>query len=294
MPNWLLFIVPSLIWGTTWLVIKAQLGVVAPEVSVVYRFALASLVLFAWCGVRGISVRFERRQHAAFLLLGLLQYALNYVLVYLSERSVTSGLLAVIFVLIVAWNVLGARLFFGAPLPLRLLAGAALGMLGVTLMFWPEVVQARDNAARSGLLLAVGATLAASAGSLWAQHVYAHRVAIPPSTAWAMLYAALTVAAYCRIRGLPFNLDVSARYFGSLAYLAVFGSVIAFISYLTLIQRVGAGTAGYTSAVVPVLAMLASTVFENYRWSRRTLFGMVLVLCGSIWVLRERQRVSAR
>jgi drug/metabolite transporter (DMT)-like permease len=290
MPNWLLFVVPSLIWGTTWLVIKFQLGTVAPEVSVVYRFALASFVLFAWCGLRGTSLRFKRREHAAFLLLGLLQYALNYVLVYLSERSVTSGLLAVVFVLLVAWNMLGARLFFGTPLPVRQLMGAAFGMLGVTLMFWPEVMHARDNAALSGLALAVGATLSASAGSLWAQRVYARGVAIAPSTAWAMLYATLAVAVYCGARGLQFTLDVSARYFGSLAYLALFGSVLAFIGYLTLIQRVGAGAAGYTSAVVPVLAMLASTVFEDYRWSRRTLLGMVLVLCGSIWVLRERQR----
>jgi drug/metabolite transporter (DMT)-like permease len=293
MPDWLLFIVPSMIWGTTWLVIKFQLGAVVPEVSVVYRFALASLILFSYCGLRGVSLRFSRRQHAALLLLGLLQYALNYVLVYLSERAVTSGLLAVVFVLMVAWNMLGARLFFRTPLPVRQLAGAGFGMLGVTLMFWSEVRHARVNASSLGLLLAVAATLSASAGSLWAQRVYGRRVAIAPGTAWAMFYATLAVAAYCRARGLPFTLDVSTRYLGSLAYLAVFGSVVAFIGYLTLIQRVGAGAAGYTSAVVPVLAMLASTVFENYRWSRRTLLGMLLVLCGSIWVLRERQRSSA-
>ena len=289
MPNWLLFAIPSFIWGTTWLVIKYQLGSVRPEVSVAYRFGSASLVLFAWCLWRRVSLRFDRRAHAAFLLLGFLQYTLNYVLVYLSERSITSGLLAVIFVLIVAWNVLGERVLFGKPLPLPLLAGAALGILGVTLMFWPEVRDYHAGAGVSGLLLAVLATLAASAASLWAQRVYARGSAVVPSTAWAMLYGTLLVAAYCQIRALPFALDVSPAYLGSLAYLALFGSVIAFISYLTLLKRVGAARAGYTAAVIPVLAMLVSTVFEGYRWSWLSSVGMTLALTGSLWTLREKQ-----
>lgn len=293
MPNWLLFVIPSLIWGTTWLVIKFQLGVVAPEASVAYRFGLASLILFAWCRLRGVSLRFDGRSHLSFVVLALLQYALNYVLLYLSERTLTSGLLAVIFVLAVLWNVLGARLFFGDPLPLRLLLGASLGMLGVTLMFWPEVRQAGASARVSALACAVLATFSASAGSLWAQRAYARGVAVAPSTAWAMLYASLAVAAYCKLRGVPFAFDPSPAYLSSLAYLAVFGSVVAFVSYLTLLKRVGAGRAGYTAAVIPVLAMLASTIFENYQWTRLTVLGMGLVLCGSVWILREKQAVAA-
>ena len=288
MPNWFLFVVPSLIWGTTWLVIKFQLGLVSPEVSVVYRFGLGALLLFAWCSLTRRSLRFDLRSHASFLLLGVLQYALNYVLLYLSERTVTSGLLAVIFVLALAWNLLGARWLFGNPLPLRLLAGASFGMLGVSLMFWPELSRAPGQ--WGGILLGVLATFSASAGSLWAQRVYARDIAVAPSTAWAMLYATVAVAAYCKLKGLPFTFDHSPAYLASLLYLAIFGSVIAFIAYMTLLQRVGAGPAGYTAAVVPVLAMATSTVFEGYHWSALTLLGMGLVLVGSIWVLRERQR----
>jgi drug/metabolite transporter (DMT)-like permease len=159
-------------------------------------------------------------------------------------------------------------------------------MLGVTLMFWPEL---RAPAQLQGILLGVLATFSASAGSLWAQRVYARGYSVAPSTAWAMLYATLAVAGYCRLRGLPFTFDPSPAYLGSLFYLAIFGSVIAFIAYLTLLKRVGAGPAGYTAAVIPVLAMATSTVFEGYRWSAFTLLGMALVLIGSIWVLRERQ-----
>ena len=159
MPSWLLFFLPSLIWGTTWLVIKFQLGIVAPEASVAYRFGLASLLLFMWCGVRRISLRFDARAHASFLVLGLLQYALNYVLVYLTERSLTSGVVAVIFVLMVAWNLLGSRWFFGRTPAAPVVMGAALGMAGVGLVFFPEISRVRDAPGQfSGAALGVAAT----------------------------------------------------------------------------------------------------------------------------------------
>ena len=125
-PNWLLFLIPSFIWGTTWLTIKFQLGIVAAEVSVAYRFGLAALVLFAWCGLHRIPLRFDGRTHASLALLGLLLYAVNYVLLYRSEAYLTSGLVAVLFALVLVWNLAGARLFFGRPLPAPVVAGAAL------------------------------------------------------------------------------------------------------------------------------------------------------------------------
>jgi drug/metabolite transporter (DMT)-like permease len=288
--NWLLFLVPSLIWGTTWLTIKFQLGVVAPEASVAYRFSLAALLLLAFCLLRGVPLRFDRRTHLTFALLGLLQYALNYVLVYLSEGYLTSGLVAVVFVLIMVWNMAGGALFFGQSQPLRVLAGAALGALGILLVFWPEVSHVRGAPAQlRGLSLAVAATLAASAGNLWSQRVLARGIGVLPCTAWAMLYGALGVLAYCAARGIPLRFDPSLPYVASLAYLAVFGSVFAFVGYLTLLQRIGAGRAGYTAVAIPVLAMAASTLFEGYRWSGAALSGMGLVLAGNVMVLRGKR-----
>jgi drug/metabolite transporter (DMT)-like permease len=288
-PTWLLFLIPSLIWGSTWLAIKFQLGTVAPELSVVYRFGLASLVLFGWCALRGTSLRFDRRTHAKFALIGGLTYALNYVLVYASEQYLTSGLIAVIYVLIVFWSMLGARVLFRQLLPARVLFGAVVGMLGVLLVFWPEL--ARVSSAPTelwGAALAVGGTLAASAGALWSQRVYAGKVPVTASTAWAMGYATLAVAAYCWLRAIPLRFEVSFRYIASLAYLALFGSVVAFVCYLNLLRRIGAGRAGYTAAVIPILAMLTSTVFEGYRWSLPALAGMALVAFGNVLVLRRR------
>ena len=292
MPNWLLFLVPSVIWGTTWLVIKFQLGVVAPEVSVAWRFALAAALLLGWCALRGIRLRASARDHASYFVVGILQFGLNYVLVYLSEQHLTSGLVSVLFVLIVFWNLLGARVLLGVAAPGTVVAGALLGFAGVALVFLPELLQVHPGLA-AGAVLAVLATLVASAGNLLAQHLYARGVPVVSSTAWSMLYASLTVAGYCAVRGIPFAFDPSPRYVASLAYLAVFGSVIAFVAYLTLLHRVGAGRSGYTAAVIPVLAMLSSTVFEGYRWTPAALAGMAIVIAGTVLVLRGKARTAA-
>jgi drug/metabolite transporter (DMT)-like permease len=293
-PNWLLFLVPSLIWGTTWLVIKFQLGVVAPEVSVAWRFGIAGLLLLGFCAVRGVKLRASARDHASFVLLGILQFGANYVLVYLAEQHLTSGLVSVLFVTLVFWNLLGARVLLGAPTPGAVVAGALLGFAGVALVFLPELRGVRGQPGlAAGVALALTSTILASAGNLWSQHLYARGVAIVPSTAWSMLYASLSVAAWCAARGIPFSFEASARYVASLLYLAVFGSVVAFVTYLTLLHRIGAGRSGYTAAAIPVLAMIASTAFEGYRWTAPALLGMGLVLAGTALVLRGKARATS-
>jgi drug/metabolite transporter (DMT)-like permease len=284
----MLFVIPSCIWGSTWLVIKYQLGVVAPEASVAYRFGLAALLLFAWCALRHERLRFDARTHGAFVLLGSMHFALNYVLVYLSEEYLTSGLVAVVFVLMVFWNLLGAHWLFGQALSRRLLAGGVFGMVGVALVFWPELTALRGDAASvKGLALGVAATLAASGGNLYSQRLYSRNVPVLPCTAWSMLYGAIGVALYCVIARIPFAWDDTLAYQLSFAYLTVFGSVIAFASYLTLLKNIGAGRAGYTSALIPVIAMLVSTFFEDYVWTVPALAGMALVLVGNFLVLRR-------
>jgi drug/metabolite transporter (DMT)-like permease len=292
-PNWLLFLVPSLIWGTTWLVIKFQLGVVAAEVSVAWRFGIAALLLLGWCVLRGVRLRASARAHASFALLGVLQFGLNYVLVYLSEQYLTSGLVSVLFVLLVFWNLLGARVLLGVRAPAAVVAGAALGLLGVAAVFLPELQQVSSSRRLGvGVALALAGTLVASAGNLWSQRLYARGEAVVPSTAWSMLYASLAVGLYCAVTGIPFTFDASLPYVLSLLYLAVFGSVFAFVAYLTLLQRIGAGRSGYTAAAIPVLAMLTSTVFEGYRWTAPAVVGLLLVLAGNVLVLRSKERAA--
>jgi drug/metabolite transporter (DMT)-like permease len=288
-----LFFLASFIWGTTWLAIKFQLGVVAPEVSVAWRFALASLLLVAWCLLRGIPLRFPARDHARLALLGLLLFGLNYVLVYRAEQHLPSGLVAVIFSFLVFWNLIGARLFFGTPAPPAVALGAVLGVAGVALLFWPEVTSLHSGTVQlRGLLLALVATLFASAGNLYSQRLFSTGLAVAPSIAIAMGYASLSVMAWCVVTDVPFTFDANPGYVLSLAYLALFGSVVAFMAFLTLLKRIGAGRSGYTAAVIPLIAMLASTAFEGYRWSAAPVAGMLLVLGGTVLVLRAKERVA--
>jgi len=290
-----LFALPCAIWGTTWLVIKFQLGVVEPEASVAWRFGMASLLLAGWCLLRSVSLRFAATEHANLALLGALLFALNYVLVYRSEQHLTSGLVAVLFAFIVFWNLLGARLFFGTPVSPAVLLGATIGVAGVTVLFWPELASLRGTPGQgTGIVLAGFATLVASAGNLQSQRLFARGVAVVPGTAWAMGYAALFLLLWCAVRGVPLAFDLRPSYVLSLLYLTLFGSVVAFISYLTLLRRIGAGRAGYTAAVIPVIAMLTSTAFEGYRWTGRALAGMAAVLAGTVLVLRVKERATAR
>jgi len=287
----LLFLAPSFIWGTTWLAIKFQLGVVAPEVSVAWRFALAAALLVGFCALRGIPLRHGLRDHARFALLGFLLFGANYVLVYRSEQHLTSGLVAVLFATMVFWNLAGARLFFGTPAPRAVLAGAVLGFGGVALLFWPELAGLRAGAVpgqAAGVGLALVSTLLASAGNLYSQRLLARGAGVLPATALGMAWAAALVAGWCALAGVPFTFDPRPAYVLSLAYLALFGSVLAFVTYLTLIQRIGSGRAGYTAAVIPAIAMAASTLFEGYRWTPGAAAGLALVVAGTVLVLRAK------
>jgi drug/metabolite transporter (DMT)-like permease len=290
-----LFLIPTLIWGTTWLVIKFQLGVVEPEVSVGWRFALAAALLHGWCLVRGVSLRLPWRSHLELVLLGLLLFGINYVFTYRSEGYLTSGLVAVLFASMAFWNLLGARLFFGTRAPAAVLGGAALGVAGVAVLFWPELNGLRGGQGQAtGIALGLGGTLFASAGNLYSQRLSGRGMPVVASTAWAMGYASLAVLGWCVVRGLPLAFDARPPYVLSLLYLALFGSVVAFVSYLTLIKRIGAGRSGYSAAVIPVVAMLASTLFEGYRWTAEAVAGLVLVSLGTVLTLRARERATAR
>lgn len=286
-----LFLVPTVIWGTTWLAIKSQLGVVPPEVSVAWRFALAAALLLAWAALRGHRLRLTAREHLECAGLGLLLFGPHYVLVYRAEQVLTSGLVAVLFATMVFWTLLGARLAFGAPMPRSTIAGALIGVGGVGVLFWPELsaVEGSAGIARGVAEAGVG-TLIASAGTLWSQRVFSRGLGVVPGTAASMAWGAVLLLAGCLARGVPLGFDPRPAYVLSLLFLALFGSIVAFVAYLTLVQRLGAGPAGYTAAVIPVVAMAVSTLFEGYRWTPSGAVGVGLVLGGSVLVLRARSR----
>jgi len=288
-----LFMVPTLIWGSTWLAITFQLGNVAPEISVAYRFGLASLLLVGWCAARGRSLRFSRRNHAFLAALGVTFFGVNYIAVYRAEQYLSSGLVAVIFATMVFMSPVGMRVAYRTPLTIRALVAAVFGVGGVSLLFLPEFTAAQHGgAAALGIAYALGGTMIAVGGNVIA--VRNHRAGIPtfPGTAWGMAYGALTAAIVATLAGSPWTFDARVPYVLSLAYLAVFGSVFAFGAYLTLLQRVGAGPSAFVTVSTPVIAMLLSTLFEGYRWTWTAALGVVLAVFGTWLALRQPARAA--
>jgi len=287
MNNLALYLAAVVIWGSTWLAITFQLGVVPPEVSVVYRFALAAVMLLGWCRWRGLPLRFSVPEHAWMALQGFFLFGLNYVFVYLAEGLVSSGLVAVVFSLIVFFNQIGARWLFGTVLRPTAMIGALLGIAGVGLLFWPDLRHAADGASSAGLWLALGGALSASLGNLAAERNSRRELPVMQVTGFGMLYGTVFVAVYALVLGRPFVFDGSAAYVLSLFYLALFGSVLAFVAFLTLLERIGAGRAGYVAVAIPLVALLLSTLFEGLRWQPEMIAGLILCLAGNVLVLRR-------
>jgi drug/metabolite transporter (DMT)-like permease len=281
-----LFAIASLIWGSTWLAITFQLGVVAPEASVVYRFALAAAVLALWCLLTGRSLRFRARDHGWLAAQGTLLFGLNYLGVYWAERYIASGLVAVLFSLIVFLNLIGVRVFFRTHISARTLIGAALGITGVALLFWRELGRSSADTVL-GTAFGLGATVLACAGNLIAVRNQRRRVPLLPSVAWGMGYGALAITIVAAVTRVQWGFDARPAYVVSLVYLAVFGSVIAFGVYLTLLGRIGAARAGYVGVTVPVIALLLSTFFEHYEWTLAGFAGVALCAAGNVLVLLQ-------
>jgi len=291
MNNLSLYIASVLIWGSTWIAITFQYGQVAPEVSVVYRFGLASILLLAWCLVRGLKLRFTRREHGWLALQGAMMFGLNYVCVYLAEQRIPSGLMAVIFSLLVVLNLIGARIFFGTTVPGKAMWGVAIGITGVGLICLPGATGAlHGEGMKAGLALALVGTVAASFSNLISQRNQRHGIPVVQGNAIGMAYGAGFVALYCWISGRPFTFDPSLRYVGSLAFLALFGSILAFGAYLTLVGRIGAGRAGYAMVAIPVVALALSTLVEGLQWRWGLALGTALCLAGNALVLPGRAK----
>jgi len=289
MSNLALYIITVLIWGSTWFAIEFQLGTVAPEVSIVYRYVAASSLLFAWSRFRGLSIAFELRQHGWFLLLGFFLFGLNYVLAYRAQIYITSALTAIAFSAIVWMNILNARLFFGVRAGRRVLFGALLGVAGIFTLFAPQIGELTPtDTVFYGSVLAILGALVASFGNILSQAAQKRDLPIVQSNAWGMLYGAILTAIIAAIEGHSFVFDWSISYVTSLAYLTVFGSIVAFGAYLTLLGRIGAHKAGYVMVMFPVVALILSMLFEGLKLNASILLGTALVLAGNLFVLRPK------
>ncbi|MPZ09094.1 MAG: EamA family transporter [Kiloniellaceae bacterium] len=280
-----------LIWGTTWIAMKHQVGIVAPELSVGYRFAIAAALVFVWALLARQRLRFAWRQHLLLAAMGLCMFSFNFYFFYCAAAYLTSGLLAVVFSLTVVLNIVNGRILLGRRASPRTLVAAALGLAGIVALFWPEVH--RFDLADSGtlgLLLSLLGTLCFSLGNIASARAQALGLPVLSCNAWGMAYGAVAMFALSLIGGAPFIFDPALPYVTSLLYLAVCGSVMAFGAYLTLLGRIGADRAAYATVLFPLVALAISTVVEDYAWTPMALTGVALVLAGNLLVLLAARR----
>ncbi len=289
----LLFAIASLIWGSTFFAITLQLGEVAPAVSVVYRFGLASATLFAWCLVRGDRLRLPWSAQRWLIVQGFFSFGLSYVCTYTAEQYLVSALVAVLFALMVFWNPICGRIAFGTAISWRTWAAGMVAISGVTMLFyhsiakaWGDIVGGGAGHFLLGLALALTATISSSAGNVVVSKVREHSGNLQLTMAWSMLWGTLMVLVWTLLTGKPFSLPGAPKYWMGLLYLSLFGSVIAFQCYFTLINRIGAQKAVYIGVVTPVISVLLSIQLEHYRPGPLEWLGMALCLASVAWAVR--------
>jgi len=286
-----LFAAATLIWGTTWFAIALQLGPVPVLTSVFYRFALAAILFLAGLAALGRLRLPSRAEHPWIALQALFLFSFNFLCFYTAEHFVPSGLVSVVFSLATIFNAVNARLFFGDRIGGRMLLASALGIAGLGLLFGRDILAAGAGDWARGLGLAV---MLFSLGNMVSRRNSAHGIAPATASAWGMGYGALVLAGLLAITRTPLVAPPSATYAGALLYLAVFGSILGFTAYLTLIARIGSARAAYTTVLYPIVALTISTLFEGYHWHWTGGLGLALALAGNLVIFAPTKAPKLR
>ena len=286
------FLLVTVIWGSTWLVIKDQIGLGSASWSVAWRFAIAAVGMALLALMRGDGLKLSRSGHGIALALGLTQFSLNFNLVYRAEEHLTSGVVAVLFGLLMLPNALMGRIFLGAPITRTFVVGTGIGLVGIVLMLMHEArIAPSDGQVSLGIFLTACAIMCASTANILQATQTARKQPMTAMLAWALLWGALCDGGFAWAHeGMPILPD-NPRYWGGVAYLGIIGSVVTFPLYFKLIRDLGPGRAAYSGVAVPVVAMLLSTLFENYAWSLLAAIGGVLALAGMAVALKSRNPV---
>jgi drug/metabolite transporter (DMT)-like permease len=284
------FILITLIWGSTWIVIKDQLGAVPPAWSVSYRFFIAAAAMFVMARLTGAGLRVGREGHALAGVMGVLQFAINYNCVYAAEQYITSGLVAVVFALLVVPNALFSRIFFRERITSGFAGGSVVALAGVALLFVQEMRLATvpAEAVLAGIAFTAVAVLAASVANVMQLSKGVRSRPVSVMLGWAMLYGAMIDGAFAWTTSGPPVVEARLGYWLGLLYLSVVASSVAFFLYYRIIRAVGPARAAYSTVLIPILAMLFSTAFEDYRWAPLAIAGGLLAIAGLVIALRSR------
>ena len=283
------FMLVTLIWGSTWIVIRDQLGTVPPSWSVTYRFAVAAIAMFVIAAVRGENLGLKGRAWAFAAVLGVAQFGFNFNFVYRAEGYITSGLVAVLFALLIVPNTLLGRIFLGNPIERRFLVGGGIAMVGIAMMIVHEVDAANRGTAAviAGTLLTLAGVLSASTANVMQGSQLARTQSMFVMVAWAMLFGALANAGFALATAGAPVWDARPAYLVGVLYLGVIGSAVTFPLYFGIIRAIGPGPAAWSSVLIPIIAMTFSTVVEGYVWAPLSIIGGMVALSGMIIALRR-------
>lgn len=281
--NALLYGLVVVIWGTTWIAIFLQQGPVAAPVSIFWRFAVASatmmIVLVALRRLRGLALR----DHLYCMLQGCCVFCFNFWCFYTAAAHINTGLESVIFSMAVLYNAINSFIFFGQRPPARFWTAAALGLIGIITLFWNDLLASGWSASLlTGIGLSALGTYGFSLGNMISMRHQRNGLETMTTNAWAMLYGTVVMGLIALFRGDNFMPEWTVSYMGALLYLALFGSVIAFGAYFTLVGRIGPGKAAYSTLLFPLVALSISTVYEGYVWHLNGIVGLLLILGGNM------------
>ncbi|WP_437616154.1 DMT family transporter [Erwinia sp. V71] len=280
--NVLLYMMVVVIWGTTWIAIVMQQGIVPVTVSVFWRFLISALVMLVALTLAGRLRRISLRDHLFCLLQGCCVFGFNFFCFYHAAAWISSGLESVIFSMSVLFNALNSLLFFGQRPHANVLPAALLGVGGIIALFWHDLTATQ---LAPSLLMGIGlsalGTYGFSLGNMISARHQRRGLEILSTNSYAMLYGALIMGAISLASGDSFMPELTVRYLGSLFYLAIFGSVIGFGAYFTLVGRIGASQAAYATLLFPLVALTLSTWYEGYVWHANAVIGLVMILLGN-------------
>ncbi len=284
-----LYIFTVLVWGSTWFTIEYQLGVVPHEYSSFYRFISASLILFVYCLYKKLNLKFSLKHHFWMLLLGLTLFCLNYIMVYEAQEHLTSAMASVIFSAILIVNIFNSWLFFRTPISKEVIIGAVIGLTGIVLIFWKDIGDfSFENKTLYGLVISLLGVLAASIGNMVSVQTQKYQLPVMQMNAYAMGYGALLSLLIGLVQGKALIYDTATSYSISMIYLSLFGSVLAFGAYLTLLRRIGIHKATYVVVMFPAVALIISTFFEDFVWTWPIAIGIILIGIGNLFVVNRK------
>jgi drug/metabolite transporter (DMT)-like permease len=282
------FAICAVIWSTTWIAITFQLGDVAPEVSVFWRFGLAALLLAAYCPARGFALRTTLAAQRELIAMGAFMFCGAYLLIYYAEQYLVSGLVAVGYSASPLVNMLTSRIAFGTRMSRRVILGGLLGLAGVVCVFWPEFTRIEaDRGALLGAAFTAAGVAASALGNVFSSRAQRHGGNVWQKMAWAMGWGACLAGAIALATGESFGIPANPAYIGALLYLAIAGSIVTFARYLTLLETIGAARAGYIGVIVPIVALAISSIFEQYAWHPLAFAGIALAVSGNVVILRQ-------